>query len=156
MNTKTIMDTINWLVTSGWLAVFLVYAWRLLKPLVDEKRKHAKTEQEKELLNLLVSWGDTEVTALVGRTDLTGQQKFEQATKAVRGVVEAKGLTATEGMIQSAVQSAYEKSDLTPTSTEAQPSEPITGTVINGQSTEDPVLKAVEQAPNRVNDVEEG
>lgn len=153
---QKINDFFSWGLSSGFFIAFIWFMWGYVKPLLTAKVKHAKTAQEKELLNLLVSWGDTEVTALVGRTDLTGQQKFEQATKAVRGVVEAKGLTATEGMIQSAVQSAYEKSDLTPTSTEEQPSEPTTGTVINGQSAEDPVLKAVAEAPNRVNDVEEG
>lgn len=152
---QKINDFVSWGFSSGFFVVLVWFLWGYVKPLLDAKVKHAKTAQEKELLNLLIGWGDTEVTALVGRTDLTGQQKFEQATKAVRGVVEAKGLTATEGMIQSAVQSAYEKSDLTPNNTEKQPAEPTTGTVVNGQSTEDPVLKAVEQAPNRVN-VEEG
>lgn len=148
-------DFFSWGISSGCFVALVWFLWGYVKPVLTVKVKHAKTAQEKELLNLLIDWADTEVTSLVGRTDLTGQQKFDTATKAVRGVVEAKGLTATEGMIQSAVQSAYEKSDLTPNSDEKQPAEPTTGTVINGQSTEDPVLKAVEQAPNRVN-VEEG
>jgi hypothetical protein len=152
---QKINDFVSWGFSSGFFVVLVWFLWGYVKPLLDAKVKHAKTAQEKELLNLLIGWGDTEVTALVGRTDLTGQQKFEQATKAVRGVVEAKGLTATEDMIQSAVQSAYEKSDLTPNSTKKS-TEPTTGTVVNGESTEDPVLKTVEQAPNRVNDVEEG
>ena len=150
-----INDFFTWGMTSGFFVVLVCFLWGHVKPLLTVKVKHAKTAQEKELLNLLIGWADTEVTSLVGRTDLTGQQKFDTATKTVRGVVEAKGLTVTEGMIQSAVQSAYEKSDLTPNSVEKQPAEPTTGTVVNGQSTEDPVLKAVEQAPNRVN-VEEG
>ena len=153
---QKINDFISWGLSSGFFVVLVWFLWGYVKPVLTVKVKHAKTAQEKELLNLLIGWADTEVTSLVGRTDLTGQQKFDTATKAVRGVVEAKGLTATEGMIKSAVQSAYEKSDLTPNSVEKQPAEPTTGTVVNGQSTEDPVLKAVEQAPNRVNKVEEG
>ena len=153
---QKINDFVSWGLSSGFFVVLVWFLWGYVKPLLTIKVKHAKTAQEKELLNLLIGWADTEVTSLVGRTDLTGQQKFDIATKAVRGVVEAKGLTATEGMIQSAVQSAYEKSDLTPNSAEKQPTEPTTGTVVNGQSIEDPVLKAVEQASNRVNNVEEG
>ena len=153
---QKINDFVNWGLSSSFFVALIWFLWGYVKPLLDAKVKHAKTAQEKELLNLLIGWADTEVTSLVGRRDLTGHQKFDTATKAVRGVVEAKGLTATEGMIQSAVQSAYEKSDLTPNSAEKQPAEPTTGTVVNGQSTEDPVLKAVEQAPNRVNKVEEG
>lgn len=153
---QKINDFVSWGISSGFFVALVWFLWGYVKPLLDAKVKHAKTMQERELLSLLIDWADTEVTSMVGRTDLTGHEKFDTATKAVRGVVEAKGLTATEGMIQSAVQSAYEKSDLTPNSDEKQPAEPTTGTVINGQSTEDPVLKAVDQAPNRVNKVEEG
>lgn len=149
-------DFFSWGISSGFFVALVWFLWGYVKPLLDAKAKHAKTMQERELLSLLIDWADTEVTSMVGRTDLTGHEKFDTATKAVRGVVEAKGLMATEDMIQSAVQSAYEKSDLTPSSVENQPAEPQTGTVINGQSADDPVLKAVASAPNRANNAEEG
>ena len=129
MNTKTITDTINWLVTSGWLAVFLVYAWRLLKPLVDEKRKHAKTAQQRELMGLVEQLADTAVTSLVSDTGVTGHDKFKQATKIVGNSLAEKGLSAPQQTINAAVQSAYEKSNLTPT---VDPyDKPQTGVVIN-------------------------
>lgn len=129
MNTKTITDTINWLVTSGWLAVFLVYAWRLLKPLVDEKRKHAKTAQQRELMGLVEQLADTAVTSLVSDTGVTGNDKFKQATKIVGSSLADKGLSAPQQTIEAAVQSAYEKSDLTPS---VDPyDKPQTGVVID-------------------------
>lgn len=156
MNTKVVTEIINWLITSGWLAGFLAFTWKLVKPLIDEKRKHAKTVQQKELMDLIEQLADTAVTSLVGDVGVSGSDKFQQATKIVGNSLAEKGLSAPKQTIDAAVQSAYEKSDLTPTSTEEQNTEPITGTVINCQSAEDPVLKAVEQAPNRANDVEEG
>lgn len=149
-------DFFSWGISSGFFVALVWFLWGYVKPLLGAKVKHAKTMREKELLSLIEDLADTAVTSLVGRTDITGHDKFKAATQEVQGALMAKGLSATEDTIHSAVQAAYEKSDLTPSSTEKQPTEPTTGTVVNGQSTEDPVLKAVDQAPNRVNKVEEG
>jgi hypothetical protein len=129
MSNKVLTDLINWLVTSGWLAIFLVYLWHLLRPLVEEKRKHAKTAQQKELLGLIEQLADNAVTSLVSRQDITGSDKFKAATKQVQLALESKGLSATDSTIESAIQSAYEKSDLTPT---VDPNDkPQTGVVID-------------------------
>ena len=124
MNTKIFTDIINWAVTSGWLAAFLVFLWKLIKPLLDEKRKHAKTAQQQELLGLIESLADTAVTSLVGVHGVDGNAKFQQATKKfqqatqiVSDALASKGLSAPQQTIQAAVQSAYEKSPLTDTGT---------------------------------------
>ena len=117
MNTKIFTDIINWAVTSGWLAAFLVFLWKLIKPLLDEKRKHAKTAQQQELLGLIESLADTAVTSLVGVHGVDGNAKFQQATKIVSDALASKGLSAPQQTIQAAVQSAYEKSPLTDTGT---------------------------------------
>ena len=148
---QKINDFFAWVMNSGFFVVLVWFLWGYVKPVLTAKVKHAKTMQERELLSLLIDWADTEVTSMVGRTDLTGHEKFDTATKAVRGVVEAKGLTATEGMIQSAVQAAYENSPLTPSVEPDQDQQPQSGLVVT--KSDDPVLKAVAKAPNRANDV---
>ena len=129
MNTKIITDIINWLIASGWLASFLVFLWKLVKPLIDEKRKHARTVQQKELMALIEQLADTAVTSLVGDTGVSGSDKFQQATKIVGNSLAEKGLSAPQQTIDAAVQSAYEKSDLTPTIDPYD--KPQTGVVIN-------------------------
>ena len=108
-------DFFSWGISSGFFVALVWFLWGYVKPVLTVKVKHAKTMQEKELLSLIEGLADTAVTSLVGRTDITGSDKFKAATRQVQGALTAKGLSANEGTIQSAVQSAYEKSDLTPT-----------------------------------------
>ena len=143
-------DFFDWGISSGFFIALIWFLWGYVRPLLEAKKQHAKTVQEKELVGLIESLADTAVTSLVGRTDINGQDKFKTATRQVQGALSAKGLSATEGTIQSAVQSAYEKSDLTPTvSLENKPKQ---GLVVSG-SDKDPVLEAIKKAPNRANDV---
>lgn len=115
MNNKIISDIGNWAISSGFLAGLVAFLWSYLRPLLKAKEKVAKTAQQKELLGLIEQLADTAVTSLVSRQDITGHDKFKAATQQVRSSLTSKGLSATEGTIQTAVQSAYEKSDLTPT-----------------------------------------
>lgn len=108
-------DFFSWGISSGFFVAFVWFLWGYVKPLLDAKVKHAKTMQEKELLNLIEGLADTAVTSLVGRKDITGSDKFKAATQHVQGALLEKGLSATERTIHSAVQAAYEKRDLTPT-----------------------------------------
>ena len=110
-----INDFFAWGISSGFFVALVWFLWGYVRPLLETKKQHAKTAQEKELLGLVESLADTAVTSLVGRTDITGHDKFKAATRQVQGALVSKGLSATEGTIHSAVQSAYEKSDLTPT-----------------------------------------
>ena len=132
---KALNDIINWIINSGFLALLIYIAVAFGKPWVDSKIKHAKTAQEKEAWTLLEQVAMTAVNARVGKTQ-TGQEKFINASTAVQGYLAEKGIDIDMKQVEAAVQSAYEKSPLTPT---ADPKK------------HDPVLEAIKTAPNRAN-----
>ena len=111
---KALNDIINWIINSGFLALLIYIAVAFGKPFVDSKIKHAKTAQEKEAWTLLQQVSMTVVNSLVGK-DMTGQAKFAEAVTQVQAYLENKGLNVDMKQVQSAVQSAYELSTLTPT-----------------------------------------
>lgn len=131
MMMKTINNIFSWGISSGFFVALVWFLWGYVRPLLEAKKQHAKTVQQREALDMLLKFADTAVASLTSRTDLAGHDKFKLATQQVRETMEAKGLSVTEGMIQDAVQAAYEKSLLTP-----------------GQSV-DPVKEAIKSAPNR-------
>lgn len=132
---KALNDIINWIINSGFLALLIYIAVAFGKPWVDSKIKHAKTAQEKEAWTLLEQVAMTAVNARVGKHQ-TGQEKFVDASTAVQAYLENKGINIDMKQVEAAVQSAYEKSPLTPT---ADPKK------------HDPVLEAIKTAPNRAN-----
>lgn len=132
---KILNDIINWIINSGFLALLIYIAVAFGKPWVDSKIKHAKTAQEKEAWTLLEQVAMTAVNARVGKHQ-TGQEKFINASTAVQGYLAEKGIDIDMKQVEAAVQSAYEKSPLTPT---ADPKK------------HDPVLEAIKTAPNRAN-----
>lgn len=132
---KALNDIINWIINSGFLALLIYIAVAFGKPWVDSKIKHAKTAQEKEAWTLLEQVAMTAVNARVGKHQ-TGQEKFVDASTAVQGYLAEKGIDIDMKQVEAAVQSAYEKSPLTPT---ADPKK------------HDPVLEAIKTAPNRAN-----
>lgn len=132
---KTLNDIINWIINSGFLALLIYIAVAFGKPWVDSKIKHAKTAQEKEAWTLLEQVAMTAVNARVGKHQ-TGQEKFINASTAVQVYLAEKGIDIDMKQVEAAVQSAYEKSPLTPT---ADPKK------------HDPVLEAIKTAPNRAN-----
>ena len=126
---KTINDIVNWLISSGALSALFIFAWKYLKPVMIEKQKHAKTVQERELLGLVNSLADNAVNSLVSNNEATGHDKFKQATSLVGGALADKGFDVKRETVEQAVQSAYEKSDLTPT---VDPNaKPQTGVVVH-------------------------
>lgn len=126
---KIFTDIVNWLISSGTIVTVVIFAWRYLKPVLEAKKKQAKTAQERELLGLVERLADNAVTSLVGNTALTGQDKFKVATTAVGSTLANKGFNVSDETINHAVQAAYEKSDLTPT---VNPDEqPKTGVVVD-------------------------
>lgn len=126
---KIFTDIVNWLISSGTIVTVVIFAWRYLKPVLEAKKKQAKTAQERELLGLVERLADNAVTSLVGNTALTGQDKFKVATTAVGSTLANKGFNVSDETINHAVQTAYEKSDLTPT---VNPDEqPKTGVVVD-------------------------
>ena len=127
--TKLITDVGNWLISSGALSVFFVFLWKYLKPVMIEKQKHAKTVQERELLGLVNSLADNAVNSLVSNNNITGSEKFKIATSLVTNSLADKGFKVDDKVVDHVVQSAYEKSDLTPTVDPTN--EPQTGVVIS-------------------------
>lgn len=133
---KALNDIINWIIQSGLLVWLFYFGFAVGKPFVESKIKHAKTAQQKELWTLLQQVSMTVVNSLVGK-DMTGQAKFVEAVTQVQAYLENKGLNVDMKQVQSAVQSAYELSALTPTvdptSQQAQPTK--TATIPAGQAT---------------------
>lgn len=126
---KLISDIGDWLISSGALTALFIFAWKYLKPVMEAKKLHAKTVQEKELLGLVEALADNAVNSLVSNDALTGRDKFKAATTAVNSTLADKGFNVSQATVEHAVQSAYEKSDLTPT---VNPDDkPTTGVVIN-------------------------
>lgn len=128
---KTLNDIINWILQSGLLVWLFYFGFVVGKPWIDSKIKHAKTAQEKEAWTLLEQVAMTAVNARVGKAQ-TGQEKFINASTAVQGYLAEKGIDIDMKQVEAAVQSAYEKSPLTPTK------QPV-----------DPVKEAIKMAPNR-------
>lgn len=96
----------------------VVYLMRVGKNLLHSKVQHAKTVQSKELWSFIEQVANTAVNSLVSK-DITGDTKFTQATSIVQDALAKQGFTNVDvKAIESAVQSAYEKSPLTPTSNE--------------------------------------
>lgn len=118
--TKLITDLGNWLISSGTAAVLFIFAWKYLKPVLEAKKLHAKTLQEKELLDVLEKLADNAVTSLESNRALTGHDKFKVATQTVGSTLTEKGFNVSQSTVEHAVQTAYEKSNLTPTNTQAQ------------------------------------
>lgn len=141
---KTLNDIINWIINSGFLALLIYIAVAFGKPFVDSKIKHAKTAQQKELWTLLQQVSMTVVNSLVGK-DMTGQAKFVEAVTQVQAYLASKGLNVDMKQVQSAVQSAYELSTLTPTI------DPNKSDGDKQPKKSDPVLEAIKTAPNRAN-----
>ena len=110
---KILNDIINWIIQSGLLVWLFYFGFAVGKPFIESKIKHAKTTQEKEAWTLLEQVSMTAVNARVG-TAQTGQEKFINASTAVQGYLAEKGIDIDMKQVQAAVQSAYEKSPLTP------------------------------------------
>lgn len=112
---KMINDIVYWFISSGTATVLFIFAWKYLKPVLEAKKLHAKTLQEKELLDVLEKLADNAVTSLVSNQALTGHDKFKAATQTVGSTLAEKGFNVSQTTVEHAIQSAYEKSDLTPT-----------------------------------------
>ena len=100
------------------ISTAIFYLMNAGKNLLHSKVQHAKTTQSKELWSFIEQVANTAVNSLVGK-NLTGDAKFAQATSIVQDALAKQGFTNVDvKAIESAVQSAYEKSPLTPTSNE--------------------------------------
>ena len=130
-----IINAIPEYVITAVVSTAIFYAFKYLKNLIHAKALHAKTAQSKELWSFIEQVADTAVSSLVN-AQMSGNDKFNQAITIVQDVLAKRGFTNVDvKSIESAVQAAYEKSDLT------------------GNDTTDPVKVAIQTAPNRANDL---
>lgn len=144
---KLINDVVDWLISSGALVALFIFAWKYVKPILEARKLHASTEQTKALWELLEKVADTAVNSLVS-SNASGPQKAKVATRNVETFMSKQGMQISKGLAASAVQAAYEKSNLTPT---IDPNaETMTG-VVESHSDVDPVMEAIKTAPNRAN-----
>lgn len=127
---KLITDFGNWLISSGASVTAFVFLWKYLKPVMEAKKVHAETEQSKAVWSLLETIADSAVASMVNQP-LLGSRKFESAVHTVNQSMLNQGFDVSDTAIKTAVQAAYENSDLT--------------------HAKDPVFKAIKKAPNRAN-----
>lgn len=111
---KTVNDIAEWLIQSGAIAWLFYFGIAIAKPWVDGKIKHAKTAQQREAWTLLEQVAMTTVNSLVS-SNKSGSQKFLEASDQVQSYLADHGVHIDMKTVQSAVQAAYEKSPLTPT-----------------------------------------
>lgn len=113
-----IINAIPEYVITAVVSTAIFYLMNAGKNLLHSKVQHAKTAQSKELWGFIEQVANTAVNSLVSK-NLTGDAKFAQATAIVQDALAKQGFTNVDvKSIESAVQSAYEKSPLTPTSNE--------------------------------------
>lgn len=136
----TIINAIPEYILTAVISAVFYFAVKYAHNLIHSKVLHAKTEQSKELWSFLEQVSDVAVNSLVS-ADLNGNAKFAKATNIVQEALDEQGFkNVNVKSIESAVQSAYEKSPLTPTSSTTK-------------KTTDPVLEAIKTAPNRANEL---
>lgn len=134
---STIINAIPSYIITVTASVAFFVALKIFHNFVQHKIATAKTEQAKARWSYALQLADTAVNSLVGK-DLTGNEKFAKATSIVQNQLNEEGFTNVDvKAIEAAIQSAYEKSPLTPT---VDPNAPV-----------DPVLEAIKSAPNRAN-----
>ncbi|MCH5388924.1 hypothetical protein EFQ23_04745 [Limosilactobacillus fermentum] len=126
---KTVNDLVEWLIQSGALTALFLFAWKFVKPWFDAKTSHAGTEQAKLVWSLLEQVADISVSALVGQ-NMTGKDKFDLAVKNVQQAMRGHGFAVSQAAAENAVQSAYEKSSLTPTVVPGNDIQPAQGSVV--------------------------
>lgn len=122
-----IINAIPTYVLTAVVSAFLIMAIRYAHTFVHGKALHAKTAQSRELWSFMDQVASTAVASLVS-ADKTGDQKFTAATTIVQDALTKQGFTTVDvKAIEAAVQAAYEKSPLTPNSTQHQVPYPYEG-----------------------------
>lgn len=110
-----IINAIPEYVITAVISFAIVYGMKYVEKLIHAKVLHAKTAQSKELWSFIEQVANTAVNSLVSK-NITGDAKFAQATVIVQDALAKQGFTNVDvKSIESAVQAAYEKSPLTPT-----------------------------------------
>lgn len=111
---KTANDVFSWLISSGALVSVIAFAWTYVKPWLRAKTKANKAKESALAWELLERVATAAVESLVSQ-EFDGQKKFDLATKNVQQAMLSAGFSVNKAAAETVVQSAYEKSDLTPT-----------------------------------------
>lgn len=108
-----IINAIPEYVITAVISTAIFYAFKYAQNLIHAKALHAKTAQSKELWSFIEQVSATAVNSLVN-AQMTGSDKFSEATSIVQNALNQQGFKNVDmKAIETAVQSAYEKSDLT-------------------------------------------
>jgi hypothetical protein len=109
----TVINAIPEYVLTAVISTVFIFIIKAVHMYLHEKALHAKTAQSKELWSFMDQVADSAVSSLVG-ANKSGDEKFAEATQIVQQALKSQGFTSINAQaIETAVQSAYEKSSLT-------------------------------------------
>lgn len=112
---NTIVNAIPSYILTAVVSTALYFALKQSQTFIHAKVIHAKTEASRAAWSCAAQLADDAVASLVGK-DMAGQEKFRQATDIVQQALQKQGIKNIDlTAIETAVQAAYEKSPLTPT-----------------------------------------
>lgn len=125
---STIINAIPTYILTAVISAVFYFALKQSQTFIHAKVIHAKTETSRAAWSCAAQLADNAVASLVGK-DMAGHEKFQQATDIVQQALKQQGIKNIDlNAIETLVQSAYEKSALTPTvdptSQQAQPTKP--------------------------------
>lgn len=110
-----IINTIPTYIMTAVISTVFYFALKQSQIFIHVKVIHAKTETSRAAWSCAAQLADDAVASLVGK-DMAGHEKFAQATDIVQQALQKQGIKNIDlNTIETLVQSAYEKSDLTPT-----------------------------------------
>lgn len=133
---STIINAIPTYILTAVISAVFYFALKQSQTFIHAKVIHAKTETSRAAWSCAAQLADNAVASLVGK-DMAGHEKFLQATDIVQQALKQQGIKNIDlNAIEILVQSAYEKSALTPTvdpsSPRVQPTK--TATIPAGQA----------------------
>ncbi|MQB60231.1 phage holin, LLH family [Limosilactobacillus reuteri] len=127
---STIINTIPTYILTAVISTVFYFTLKQSQTFIHAKVIHAKTETSRAAWSCAAQLADNAVASLVGK-DMAGHDKFRQATDIVQQALKQQGIKNIDlNAIETLVQSAYEKSALTPTVDptlqQTQPTKPTT------------------------------
>lgn len=110
-----IINAIPTYILTAVISAVFYFALKQSQTFIHAKVIHAKTETSRAAWSCAAQLADNAVASLVGK-DMAGHEKFRQATDIVQQALQKQGIKNIDlNAIETLVQSAYEKSALTPT-----------------------------------------
>ncbi|MCC4478079.1 hypothetical protein LMB76_07600 [Limosilactobacillus reuteri] len=135
---STIINAIPTYILTAVISAVFYFALKQSQTFIHAKVIHAKTETSRAAWSYAAQLADNAVASLVGK-DMAGHEKFRQATDIVQQALQKQGIKNIDlNAIEILVQSAYEKSTLTPT---------VDPTSQQAQSTKPAAVVSAGQAP---------